>query len=123
LIEIAVKPPMTPRQDLVHGSMAVAARINPRSLDRADVEIHVDRLLRQMDRRARLKTHADHQDVRLVVAHEAIGAIAGDGRIVDMMARSQQPGCRSEAGNRMGGMYAARVRVLRAKYLTEHAGM
>src|SRR5262249_61341810 len=105
------------------GSMALVARINPRSLDAANVEIAVDRLLRQMDRRARLKTHADHQDVRLVVAHEPIGAIAGNGRVVDMMARSQQPGCRSDAGDRMSGMYAARVRVLRAKYLTEHAGM
>ena len=64
LIEIAVKPPMTPRQDLVYGSMAVAARINPRSLDRANVEVHVDRLLRQMDRRARLKAHTDHQEER-----------------------------------------------------------
>ena len=90
LRKVAVEAPVPPRRHLVHGAVPVAAGVDHARLRRPHIDVLGDGLLGEMDGGDGLQADADHQDERLVVAHQAVGAVLGHRRVVDLVAREQR---------------------------------
>src|SRR6202022_1807184 len=76
-----------------------------------------------MDGGYRLQSYPDHEDVGLILPQQPVRAVAGDGGIIDMVAREQHACGRARSGDGMRGMNAARDRVACTEDLGQHARM
>src|SRR5215211_253750 len=69
LRKVAVEPPVATGADRVDGAVPVTACVSLGALRRSQIDVGGDRFFRQMDRGTALEADADHEHVRVVVAH------------------------------------------------------